>query len=873
MRTGHRTTLALVAISVLAVWSAAGPAAAAIPTSTPAAARGGDRETCSATLPMTYPANGHTYLATACLSWQDAEALAVGLGGHLISLSDAAEEGWVRERFGALEWFWIGFNDIETEGAWVWSSGEPVTYTNWHDGEPNDFEGEDVAVMNWDSVIPGEPTFGNYWNDVDPTCCNRGIIEVAGPLPDPLVVTNTQDGGLGSLRAAIEHANRDSGPDVIVFNIPTTDPGFNGKWFTIRPSSPLPWLTDGGTTIDGSTQLSLTGNTNPYGPEIVVDGGEGGPVAAEPLVAAAAVGLPAAPPGACVGDTGFGLASDGNRIHALVLNGLGDAIEIRGSDNTVTGSYVGIGPTGSDRVPNCQGIGILSGTRNIIGGSSPADRNVISGNVWQGVSIHSSRNVVRGNYIGTDRTGTQAVGNGLEGVFIWPCTQPECGGPAQENSVGGPNAGDGNVISGNRNNGVWLEDSDNLVQGNFIGTDVTGADALGNQHDGVRVLASDNTIGGSAAGERNVISGNGAAGVEVLRGSGSAINGNYIGTDATGTRAVPNEVGVLLGGGDAMVTANEIGNGHLAPEPANVISGNRGAGIVLAGHAPGNYVIGNSVITNGGSGLELRSARNEIRGNQMSGNSGSGILFGSGANDNVLTGNNIGSSGCASMPNLGDGIAIVGSARNNVIGAAGGRHPWLDFCGVPPGGEVRAASVPAAIYPPGNLIAFNGGAGIAIVSSGDATPSGDRITGNNAIFSNGGLGIDLRPSSLEAGVTENDRGDADTGPNGLQNFPVLIRAQVTPGVLLVVGRIDTPTPETVRIELFANGVPAPNGDPSGHGEGTRFLGSATPNPGGTFTATLPSIAAGTLITATATDAAGNTSEFAANIAAHAPGPP
>jgi parallel beta-helix repeat protein len=166
----------------------------------------------------------------------------------------------------------------------------------------------------------------------------------------------------------------------------------------------------------------------------------------------------------------------------------------------------------------------------------------------------------------------------------------------------------------------------------------------------------------------------------------------------------------------------------------------------------------------------------------------------------------------------------------------------------------------------GNLIAYNLSDGIVVGFTG----SGNRITGNS-IFANGGLGIDLGSGGVNDfhgdGVTSNDPGDSDIGPNNLMNFPVLTFAKATPGQLVVKGTIDTPNPKTVTLEFFANPVPTPGGDLSGHGEGAVFLGRVRPNGQGHFTASLPRVRRGTLISATATDAAGNTSEFSANIAA------
>jgi hypothetical protein len=142
----------------------------------------------------------------------------------------------------------------------------------------------------------------------------------------------------------------------------------------------------------------------------------------------------------------------------------------------------------------------------------------------------------------------------------------------------------------------------------------------------------------------------------------------------------------------------------------------------------------------------------------------------------------------------------------------------------------------------------------------------NRIT-QNSIFDNGRIGIELDALEDGNGVNINDPGDGDLGPNTAINYPVLSSAQTTLGKLIVKGTIDTPNPRPITIEFFANPVPTPGGDPSGYGEGAIYLGSAKPNPQGKFTAPLPRVPAGTLISATATDADGNTSEFCKNIAA------
>lgn len=123
------------------------------------------------------PANGHYYQLTDPVPWVDAEAQAVTWGGHLVTLNSWEEEVWIKNTFGRREHFWIGFNDIAEEGTWVWSSGAPVTYTNWDTGEPNDADGhEDAAVMNWKHCVDGD-CFGDYWNDVPVEGDNRGVVE------------------------------------------------------------------------------------------------------------------------------------------------------------------------------------------------------------------------------------------------------------------------------------------------------------------------------------------------------------------------------------------------------------------------------------------------------------------------------------------------------------------------------------------------------------------------------------------------------------------------------------------------------------------------------------------------------------------------
>jgi len=144
--------------------------------------------------PIFNPDTGHWYdIVTG--DWFTAENNAVALGGHLVTINDAAEQDWLIATFGTKLHYWIGFNDIGTEGNWVWVSGEPVTYTNWMDGEPNNWAEEDVAVMNWSRTDwRGQPVPPFQWNDWCFTCSNVGIAEwgpvnvsgsISSSVPEP----------------------------------------------------------------------------------------------------------------------------------------------------------------------------------------------------------------------------------------------------------------------------------------------------------------------------------------------------------------------------------------------------------------------------------------------------------------------------------------------------------------------------------------------------------------------------------------------------------------------------------------------------------------------------------------------------------------
>lgn len=147
--------------------------------------------------PIFNDTTGHWY-DTVSGDWRAAETNAIALGGHLVTINDASEQEWLNSNFDSSVLYWIGFNDFETEGNWVWLSGEPATYTNWVPGsEPNGYTRENAAIMNWGS--PGK------WNDWwCLSCSSVGIAEWAPPatsnnVPEPGTLALIGSGLIGQI--------------------------------------------------------------------------------------------------------------------------------------------------------------------------------------------------------------------------------------------------------------------------------------------------------------------------------------------------------------------------------------------------------------------------------------------------------------------------------------------------------------------------------------------------------------------------------------------------------------------------------------------------------------------------------------------------
>ena len=225
------------------------------------------------------------------------------------------------------------------------------------------------------------------------------------------------------------------------------------------------------------------------------------------------------------------------------------AISVEAGGNTFQGNYIGTDSTGTfARNTNSIGITILS-PANLIGGTNAFERNIISGN-WKGVVLYNAgahHNVIQGNYIGLDVTGTVAISNRFGGVFINATSGDPSGDAAADNTIGGASPGARNVISGNGWAGIVIDSfhesppfgpARNLIIGNYIGTDKDGLHAVPNIGPGIWVAtnATANVIGGLASSQRNLISGNLLDGILLEGARSNIIIGNWIGLDASGGR-------------------------------------------------------------------------------------------------------------------------------------------------------------------------------------------------------------------------------------------------------------------------------------------------------------------------------------------------
>jgi parallel beta-helix repeat protein len=432
-------------------------------------------------------------------------------------------------------------------------------------------------------------------------------------------------------------------------------------------------------------------------------------------------------------DPGTGNSISNNRIGGIELFGGSTSTLIRG--NLI------------DR--NGYGIALHGATGTQIGGNVTAAQNTLTSNGGDGIileGINTSGNFISGNHVGVDAAGTVGHGNAAAGIRLRN---------APANTIGGLAPGTGNLISGNGGDGLALEGqvaTGNLIAGNFVGLDLNG-DRLGNAGDGIALLdAPGNTIGSPTSAPGNVVSGNAGIGI-ALRGvgaTGNRIVQNKIGTNPAGSGAVPNAEGIVLSG----ASGNTIGGP--GSSDANLISGNRDAGIQLLlgtrgttiqGNTIGLDATGQAILANGNDGIVVSNSGGNLIGgpgpgmrNLISGNGSVGLMLtGIGSSSNIIAGNWIGpdSTGTLGRGNGDIGILIDNAAGNTIGGLAPGSGNTISANG-------QIGLELAGLGATGTLIAGN-----RIGTTSDGTrPLGN---GSDGIFLNGSPGNQIggtAPGSL-----------------------------------------------------------------------------------------------------------------------------
>ncbi|MGD8604764.1 MAG: NosD domain-containing protein, partial [Anaerolineales bacterium] len=488
-------------------------------------------------------------------------------------------------------------------------------------------------------------------------------------------------------------------------------------------------------------------------------------------------------------------------------------------------------------VPGCNPppVGLWIATSDVtVRGLSIIGFTSSSSTVSGGIATHMGANItIEHNFIGLDPSGAP-VGN-REGIIL-----------ASEDSLI-----ENNRISANVN-GIHVFRSDHLILSNFIGTDPTGTStspALGNT---IGILVDDPSsniqIGGPSPAMMNVISGN-DTGIKILT-DDNYVSANRVGLDASGTTGLGNDTGIWVVGNNNLIEESQISDnniGLLLIGSGNQVSGNfigtDSSGDVDVGNDTGVHIIGSANIV--GGGIPIMVPEGVSAGNIISGND-TGIYLGPNAQDNQIYGNKI---GAANSPDTGlpnsTGILLDG-ADNNTIGSTNLPHEanWVMYNHQD---GIRFITTASDNLVTGNYIAFNNRGITAGATTGDAIQNTFR---NNSIYTNTELGIDLYPW----GVTPNDLGDADFGANYLQNFPVISSATTS--------TIQGTACLGCTVEVFGS-----DEDPSGYGEGISPIGLGVTNSSGHFSISVDPLATVGIcdyVTATATDANGNTSEFAEN---------
>ncbi len=471
--------------------------------------------------------------------------------------------------------------------SWYFDIQYEITWTSNSYSNPVRIEYSTDGGATYIEIINSTPNDGSYLWKVPFTISDYCVVKISDATDsDPFdisdrvfkitttnkIVTNTNDSGLGSLRQAILDANNDPGMDTIIFKIPGT------SLHTIQPHSALPIITDP-VLIDGFSQPGSTPNTNPVSQgcnaylNIELDGTYAGGNA-----------------------NGLDIHSGNSIIRGLIINrfdSCGVMINYFGS-NKIEGNYIGSNSSGNSYIGNFIGIQIRNCPNNIIGGLTPATRNVIGGNST-GIYIneyYATNNQVLGNFIGVDITGLNNCGQ-YNNIYIWDS-------PA--NIIGGDIEAARNIISGGGSlytshdppiGGINIGghySSGNIVKGNYIGTNVYGTEAILNNQAGITVMGDNTTI------ENNLISGN-AVGIFISNVQ-NIIRKNFIGSLTDGVTPLGNGDGIVIRG-----SLNVIGGSTI--DLGNVIAFNKRDGVRVEEVASQNLIQCNSIFSNQVLGINL----------------------------------------------------------------------------------------------------------------------------------------------------------------------------------------------------------------------------------------------------------------------------
>ena len=388
-------------------------------------------------------------------------------------------------------------------------------------------------------------------------------------------VTNTNDSGAGSLRQAISDASANPGADTIAFNI--TGSGVH----TIALASSLPDISGGSLTIDGYTQPGSSPNDNPP------DQGSNAVLRVE------------------IDGQNHGCVNAGTstlEIRGLNLHGCqGPSVALGfGSGSVVAGNFIGTDPTGmtSASLFGQDGVFAQGSSNSLVGGPNPGDGNVIAGQTGEDVKIVNGTFTVQGNLIGVNAAGTASLARpGAKGISI----------ESAAGTIGGMAAGARNVVAGYRVQsssgfGIYVNNVGQSVtiQGNFVGSDVSGTKTIPN-YIGVR-CAGACQVGGSAPDAGNVIVGSQYFGYTQGAPSGSVLQGNFIGTDKTGTLALGNAQGVSINGPATV--------GGTGPGEGNIIAFNGSSDLstAISVSGTGTRIRGNRIFRNTARGIDLGPA-------------------------------------------------------------------------------------------------------------------------------------------------------------------------------------------------------------------------------------------------------------------------